>query len=271
MALTKCPECEHQVSTAATSCPNCGHPLSVMAHQDPITPSRSGPPVSGSCPKCGLIDQVQRVSTILDTGTGTTASTGTGAGFSSDGEMVGMMTSSSGTYRSGLAASLKVEPDPDEPLTPGWLAIVFLFTFWTIIGGIGVLASMATYPARRKQFDETRARQARLSRERGRLSYCFRDDLLFDPETGRYSNRSNLVWLLTDPENCAECGKQASSAEWRSFGKTICGVKFLCPTGHSWVREADRGIRVAGFQGGIGTAAPRASMPRNPPPPPPPR
>lgn len=44
MALTTCPECEHQVSESAATCPNCGHPFHEVAPTPQATQSN---PVSG--------------------------------------------------------------------------------------------------------------------------------------------------------------------------------------------------------------------------------
>ncbi|HYS53884.1 MAG TPA: PH domain-containing protein [Thermoanaerobaculia bacterium] len=41
MALVKCPDCGHDVSTAASACPNCGRPMAAMAAPTPQT----APPV----------------------------------------------------------------------------------------------------------------------------------------------------------------------------------------------------------------------------------
>lgn len=46
MALTPCPECEHQISESARSCPNCGHPLKQPTPKSPgpqkVTTKREG-------------------------------------------------------------------------------------------------------------------------------------------------------------------------------------------------------------------------------------
>src|SRR5438874_4426797 len=39
MALTKCFECGHEVSTAAAACPNCGAPMAAANAKPPVTPS----------------------------------------------------------------------------------------------------------------------------------------------------------------------------------------------------------------------------------------
>ena len=44
MALTKCPECGKDVSTAAASCPCCGHPMMARASATPIEAPRKWSP-----------------------------------------------------------------------------------------------------------------------------------------------------------------------------------------------------------------------------------
>lgn len=38
MALTRCPDCDHDVSTAARACPHCGHPVRRALPRDRLTP-----------------------------------------------------------------------------------------------------------------------------------------------------------------------------------------------------------------------------------------
>jgi len=46
MALTKCPDCGREVSTAALSCPGCGRPFSASAVAREVSGGRA-------CPHCG--------------------------------------------------------------------------------------------------------------------------------------------------------------------------------------------------------------------------
>lgn len=52
MALTTCPDCEHQISTSAAACPQCGRP---MQSAKPEGAAGDG------CPHCGSTHSVARV------------------------------------------------------------------------------------------------------------------------------------------------------------------------------------------------------------------
>jgi hypothetical protein len=63
--LTNCPECGHQVSTAAEACPNCGHPMRVAPQ------AQSGPkcyccsaPATTRCQSCGALSCAQHLQSI---------------------------------------------------------------------------------------------------------------------------------------------------------------------------------------------------------------
>jgi hypothetical protein len=65
MPLTNCPECGHQVSTAAEACPQCGHPMRSAA------PAPAGPKcyscsaaATTRCQSCGALSCVQHLQSI---------------------------------------------------------------------------------------------------------------------------------------------------------------------------------------------------------------
>lgn len=90
MALVKCQDCERDVSDQAPACPNCGRPIhdgasesqrrtdaavaswqaSQSTGQQPARAVPSKPPEdSTACPKCHQIDQIQKLSSIVQAGT----------------------------------------------------------------------------------------------------------------------------------------------------------------------------------------------------------
>src|SRR5881396_3698263 len=67
MALTKCPECGHEVSTAAAACPNCGAPVKA-ASVPTVPPPLLGvppPPISSSGPPPIPVSGSDRTSSLL--------------------------------------------------------------------------------------------------------------------------------------------------------------------------------------------------------------
>lgn len=63
MALTPCPECEREISTAAEACPHCGYPLRKSSPAGPACYSCERPATT-RCHKCGTMSCAEHVQNI---------------------------------------------------------------------------------------------------------------------------------------------------------------------------------------------------------------
>jgi hypothetical protein len=179
------------------------------------------PPLN--CPRCGMVDRVQKVSALVAAGTSTSVTTGhesdEGKVIGSAGSEVGIVTAGrmrqEGSQQTRLSKmlSLPAEPPPESPRSAGTgIAAVALSAFaicsLTSAGAVasitgqadisacGVLLALAadvvvvvlllrTRTTDKRLEDEWQAERDRLKAAKTKwekLYYCWRDDVVFDPE-----------------------------------------------------------------------------------------
>lgn len=177
------------------------------------------------CPQCGHDDRIQKVQAAVVGGISEVRSSGSFGGVTYSGGQWGAFGGPSAT--SGTASTLLAQRlmPPDEPqqgtsfgshLKQAGLAIVLFYsgvfsfgifgaeTFW--IGCISLPVSLivirllyrerqknrrakAQFPARMQAWEQAMARW-------GRVYYCSRDDIVFDPETGESCHPADLHEFL---------------------------------------------------------------------------
>ena len=172
------------------------------------------------CPVCAKDESMQKVSGLVLSGQ--SSGTFTGAGYAVF----------DGTVTQNIVRILSAPDEPKEPsrsdITAAWIFMVLglmwfaLFAILLIgrivegekppindyvltlgIGGIGPLmgllslyGSNSRYEAKRSKYEaEKPVWDATMERWR-RLYYCFRDDIVFDPDTGEFSQPSDVRRLL---------------------------------------------------------------------------
>jgi hypothetical protein len=184
-----------------------------------------------ACPKCGLLDQVRKVSAICtsDTTLNTSDSSTIGVGLTRGGNVAigGASTTTRGLQRTHL--SLKLAPPPEmHPFIgssrDGALALfafglvaalveAYMIVSRSAMGGLVVLPAVAAIllfaasywlngRSRRKdvelreEYDKRQIAWRRRVEVWSRVYDCFRDDIVFDPESGKWSDPDNLAALL---------------------------------------------------------------------------
>lgn len=64
MSLTSCPECGHQVSSAADACPNCAFPMRKIRQADGPTCYECSRDATTRCQSCGTMSCAEHVQSI---------------------------------------------------------------------------------------------------------------------------------------------------------------------------------------------------------------
>lgn len=176
-----------------------------------------------ACPKCHTNDQSQKVSAIVMAGTSSYQASGPAIGTAFVGGKMGLatgFTSVSGTNQTALAAQLMPPVKPKKPKpyqadpVGALLAVVIacigfllmtasrgvdigviiavavaveILLVWSSYGKVNALYTKQVLPPWQKVL-------ARWNR----LYYCYRDDIVYDPETGRAVPPSQINTLLYD-------------------------------------------------------------------------
>lgn len=173
------------------------------------------------CPQCGENDRIQKVSSIVSDGTTSGTFSGPTGGLAlmdDDVGVVGGYSTLSGSSQSNLAQLLT---PPPKPITRGgigseWIVWIFveavlLYLVFSIVSNLGdnnelvwsslfiillfaLSIGIPVYAYRRdkkskiqgdKKYFQDMKKWKNIINPWNRYYYCFRDDIIFDPETGK--------------------------------------------------------------------------------------
>lgn len=175
-----------------------------------------------TCPKCGAADQIRKVSAICatDTSVSTSKSNTAAVGVTLQGQIGigGARTSTSGQQQTLLGHKLAPPSRPSQehgsPRTGGWFLTIVggaciltpLLNFlsptlssdaktavvvFPLLGAVLLVAGLRTLRIAtanettwRANFEDRLAAWTRATEKWNRTYYCFRDDIVFDPESG---------------------------------------------------------------------------------------
>lgn len=211
---TYCTKCGNKVQDEAAFCANCG---SQVAEQKSLKQQSSSTVI---CPVCHKDDMLRKVTSIASSGTASSVAQGQSLGFAGD-DVALLSTRTSGRSQTQLSAQLS-PPSKPEYITTGrlfWLVPLMLgpmFLFFIIsidnleagggnllcyapsiiITGIG-LVWYRIFRREKKQFEDEEIPLWEQSISKWKkLYYCGRDDIVFDPSTGRYADSANMNRLI---------------------------------------------------------------------------
>lgn len=211
---TYCTKCGHKVQDEAAFCANCGSPIA-----EPKFPKRQSSS-SVICPVCHKDDMLRKVASIAASGTASTVAQGQSLGFAGD-DLAVISTRTSGKSQTQLSIQLSPPSKPEYvttgrlfwllPLMLGPLSLFFTLSIDSleagggnllcyapsiIITGIG-LVSYRSFRREKKLFEDEEIPLWEQSISKWKkLYYCGRDDIVFDPSTGRYVDSENMNWLI---------------------------------------------------------------------------
>ncbi len=169
------------------------------------------------CPVCGKDDAIQKVSAIVASGRASGTLSGPSGGAAYVGGKWGI-TSGYTTLSGGITTELarKLSPPP-QPRAVSLGAVILLIVlggsclFWGLsllsdipeMAGWFILAGVLLIPIAIAAYQSGRARVAeqgpaweKSMQKWSRLYYCFRDDLVFDPSTGKTCQPESLAEFL---------------------------------------------------------------------------